>query len=323
MELRQLRYFVALAERLNFTVAAASVHVTQSTLSHQIRQLEEQVGHALFVRTPRNVRLTLEGQALLGVARRVLQDLDTALIGLQAPEEARPVVSIGVTPTFSIAIVPACAAALLERYPQVRLRVDESTPEAIERGLLDGSLDAGIAYPPTDASGLLAQPLFDEEMVVCAHPDDPLAARRTLRMAELHGRPVVMPSPVYTVRTLLDHLFETVGARPRVVAETAAFATALDMVRRARVLAILPETIAVEATGVRTLRLHQPSVTRRPTLYVRDGVRRTEPVEFLVAAIARESAAHARRLRALRARPARHDPWDRLCEIAHSPSAPR
>src|ERR1700740_1207953 len=112
MELRHLRYFVALAEYLSFTRAAERVHVTQSTLSHQIRQLEEEIGHALFDRIGRRVLLTDAGETFLGYAAKALREVDQGLGELKrSAGELSGEVRIGATHTFNIGFVPECLAA--------------------------------------------------------------------------------------------------------------------------------------------------------------------------------------------------------------------
>ena len=122
MELRHLRYFVALAEYLSFTRAAARVHVTQSTLSHQIRQLEEEVGQPLFDRIGKKVVTTEAGELFLGFALRALKEVDQGIAMLKPGSDGLTgQVRVGATHTFNIALIPECVALFLARHPTVRL----------------------------------------------------------------------------------------------------------------------------------------------------------------------------------------------------------
>src|SRR4030095_11983121 len=116
MELRHLRYFVALAECLSFTRAAERVHVTQSTLSHQIRQLEEEVGRMLFERIGKRVVMTEAGERFIEHATRALREVDHGLGALkESSQDLAGEVRVGATHTFNLGFIPECAALFLER----------------------------------------------------------------------------------------------------------------------------------------------------------------------------------------------------------------
>jgi LysR family cyn operon transcriptional activator len=153
MELRHLRYFVALAECLSFTRAAERAHVTQSTLSHQIRQLEDELGHPLFDRIGKRVMLTEAGETFLGYASKALREVDHGLSDLKrVGGELSGEVRIGATGTFNIGFVPEALAMFLKRHPTVKVSVEELAADAIAHRLTDESLDVGIAYQPSDAA---------------------------------------------------------------------------------------------------------------------------------------------------------------------------
>src|SRR5947209_18759935 len=115
MELRHLRYFVSLAETLSFTRAAERVHVTQSTLSHQIRQLEDEIGRPLFERIGKRVLLTEAGETFLGYAAKALREVDQGMGELlRAPDELSGELRIGTTGTFNMSFVPECLAAFMQ-----------------------------------------------------------------------------------------------------------------------------------------------------------------------------------------------------------------
>jgi LysR family cyn operon transcriptional activator len=132
MELRHLRYFVALAEYLSFTRAAARVHVTQSTLSHQIRQLEEELGQPLFDRIGKKVVTTEAGELFLAYAVRALKEVDHGIAMLKPGAAGLSgQVRVGTTHTFNIGLIPECVAQFLARHPLVRVRVEELPAEQI------------------------------------------------------------------------------------------------------------------------------------------------------------------------------------------------
>src|SRR5690606_501367 len=198
-------YFLALAGSLNFTRAAERVHVTQSTLSHQIRQLGEEIGRTPFERVGKRVRLTAAGEAFLSYAQRAMQEIDQGVSELKA--EAAPLsgeVRLGATHTFNLGIVPECVAEFLSRNPTVRILAEELPADAIVAGLAQGRLDLGVAYRPELPGSLRFEPLFNEELVLAVSRRHPLARRKRLRMIELHREPLALLPDSFSTRRLLD-----------------------------------------------------------------------------------------------------------------------
>ena len=291
MELRHLRYFVALAEYLSFTRAAARVHVTQSTLSHQIRQLEEEVGQPLFDRIGKKVVTTEAGELFLGFASRALKEVDLGLAMLKpGGSDLTGQVRIGATHTFNIGLIPECVALFLARHPTVRVRVEELAADQIGAKLHAGELDIGIAYRPSGPSGLWFEPLYNEEMVLVVADTHPLAGRKRIRMVELHQQRLVLLPDYFATRALLDECFRASGAEPIVVAEMSTIAPMLGLVLRMQIAAIAA-TNAVPAAmkGLRMIPLESPTPIRTPGLLWRLGGKQAAPVQSF-AVIVRKTA---------------------------------
>jgi len=266
MELRHLRYFVALADCLSFTRAAERVHVTQSTLSHQIRQLEDELGQPLFERIGKKVVTTEAGELLRGYAARALQEVDHGVALLKPGSgQLSGNVRVGATHTFNIGLIPECVAQSLARHPTVRIGVEELSAEVIVDRVKSRELDLGIAYRPHDAAQLWFEPLYNEEMVLVVAKDHPLAARKRIRMVELHRQELVLMSTHFSTRTMLDECFRAAGAEPLVVAEMSTVAPMLALVARTRIGSIVainavPETM----TGLKLIPLENPTPVRTP-----------------------------------------------------------
>ena len=153
MELRHLRYFDALAETLNFTRAAERLHVTQSTLSHQIRQLEDELGTPLFDRSSKQVRMTEAGEILRSQMTPALEQIDRGLQALRRPADSiTGRIRLGTTPSFNTRMVPQCVATLLNHYPTIQVTVEELNASGITRGLTAGKLDLAVSYRPAEGS---------------------------------------------------------------------------------------------------------------------------------------------------------------------------
>lgn len=220
MELRHLRYFVAIAEAGTMARAAERVHVTQSTLSHQLAQLEGEVNAQLFERVGRNLRLSEVGRAWLGHARSVLAQIAEAK---QAAAKMRALesgeVKIGVIHSFVTKLMPDIAADFVRRYPGIRLQVHEMPGLEIEQQVEAGTLDLGFAFYPPARSGVVGERLFDDILALAVHDRHPLAGARSIRFAQLDGVALAMLTARFATRRLLDSYFRRAGITPRVLIE--------------------------------------------------------------------------------------------------------
>jgi LysR family cyn operon transcriptional activator len=267
MELRHLRYFAALAERLNFTRAAEQMHVTQSTLSHQIKQLEDELGISLFERVGKRVVVTHDGQIFLGSVTKALREIDAGIVTLKDSAIAMTgKLAIGATHTFSIALIPACISILLTKNPSVHVRVEELPAPVIEERLTADTLDIAIAYPPKNTEELWFEPLFNEALVLAIPEDHPLAVRKRVRMVELHRQKLVLLTQDFATRQLLDACFASVGVDPLVVAEMNAIAPILDLARRMKVGAIVSENALAGTSGMSAVPIENPKPIRTPSI---------------------------------------------------------
>ena len=291
MELRHLRYFVALADCRSFTRAAERTHVTQSTLSHQIRQLEDELGQRLFDRIGRRVVATEAGELFFAFASRALKEVDQGIAMLQpGGGNLTGQVRIGATHTFNIGLIPTCAALFLGRHPTVQIGVEELPAEQIVSRLRSGDLDLGIAYRPSGPTDLWFEPLYNEEMVLVVAESHPFAGRKRIRMVELHQQRLVLLPSYYATRTLLDECFLASGAEPLVVAEMSTVAPMLGLVLRMPIAAIVAVDAVPKAMGgLRMIPLESPTPVRTPGILWQRDVAQSAPVKSF-AAIVRKTA---------------------------------
>lgn len=294
MELRHLRYFAALADRLNFTRAAEDVHVTQSTLSHQIRCLEDELGVLLFERSGHRVSLTPSGRGFLSTVIRVLREIDDGIVTLKESEVAiSGVLNIGATHTFNMRLIPDCVARFLTSNPAVQIRIEELPAAQIEDRIAREQLDVGISYRPQDAlsaGDLYFEPLYSEEMVLAVPDGHALSQRRRVRMCELHRQRIVLPSREFGTRTSLDAQFRSVGAEPVVVAEVNTTAMALDLARRLQVLTMASEYVVKGQSGLKCVPVESPKPIRTPSLLWKHGRRHTAAAKLFAEIVKRTTA---------------------------------
>jgi DNA-binding transcriptional LysR family regulator len=247
VELRHLRYFVAVAEERHFGRAAERLHIAQPPLSQQIRRLEAEVGAPLLHRTTRRVELAPAGEVLLPRAREILAAVDAAT------EDARRAargefgrLAIGFTGSATYAMLPALAAALRGALPGVvlDLRGELLTPAQVA-GLLDGTLDLGLLRPPVRERELEVEVLRSEPLVAVLPETHALAAARAVPLEELEHEPfVTYPSHFRSV--LHDAVEETCAAhgfRPRVALEVSETATLVSFVAAGLGVSLVPESV--------------------------------------------------------------------------------
>jgi DNA-binding transcriptional LysR family regulator len=195
LELRQLRYFLAVAEELNFTRAADRLVMTQQPLSAAIKQLESQLGVQLFERTTRKVELTPAGEALLGEARELLARADAATERVQRAAVDRTSLLVGVSSAAYGERASATLAALRERHPEIRLEVRSFEVTAPSAGVADGVTDVAIVREPVVAEWVETETIGLEARVFVLAAGTRLAARDSLSVAEAAAEPWIAAKP--------------------------------------------------------------------------------------------------------------------------------
>ena len=291
MELRQLRYLVALAEELNFTRAAAAEHIAQPALSQQIRRLEEELGVALVQRTTRHVSLTEAGQLLVVRARRILAELESAHSELQALRGIdRGHVTIGAIHTMGPIDLSVVLAEFNARYPHVALSVREHTSEECAELLRIDEVDLAFLSVTENIESLelgLHQ-LISEELMVLMPVDHPLASRDEVRMAELAHEQFISFRVGARLRELLFAAGRDAQFEPRVTLESNESHRIRTFVARGLGVAILPKSDAVgDGAEIAVARLVAPALRRDITLAWRAG-RRHSPAAQAFMELARD-----------------------------------
>jgi LysR family transcriptional activator of glutamate synthase operon len=286
MDLRQLRYLVALADERHFTRAAAREHVAQPALSQQIRKLEEEVGVALVERTTRKVSITEAGELLVARARRILSECNAAHAELEALRGILTGhVSLGAMHTMGPVDVSLALAIFHQRHPGVELTVLEQSSEELAEMLRDDVLD--LAYLSVteriESHGLGLHQLVSEEIVVILPRPHPLAKRSGVRMSELAGEQFISYREGSRLRELLNRAAREAGFDPQVMLESNESRRIRRLVARDMGVAILPRS-DTEGAGVdvAVVKLDQPALTRDITLAWRQGRRHPPAVaEFI------------------------------------------
>ncbi|MEU7581404.1 transcriptional regulator CynR [Streptomyces sp. NPDC041068] len=272
-ELRHLRYLLAVAEHGNFTRAAEELHISQPTLSQQIRQLERAVGVPLLDRGGRTVRLTDAGAAYLPHARRALQDLAAAERAVHdVTDLSRGTLRLAITPTFTTYLVGPLTALLHERHPGIALHLRELPQDRIEPDLLADELDLGIAFHGPHLSGLSATDLFTESLSLVVGDLHPHADRSApLPLDELATTRLALLSGDFATRVHIDAHFARHEVRPDVAVEATSINALTEIVRHTRLATVLPDALTRDHPGLRTVPLEPAPPPRTVTLLRRES----------------------------------------------------
>jgi LysR family hydrogen peroxide-inducible transcriptional activator len=272
MELRHLETLLAIAEEGSFTAAADALATVQSNVSDQVRQLENELGVPLLVRSRRGAEPTEFGLLVLERARRVQRELealrgDLALLqGLEAGY-AR----LGVVGTASRWLVPALVADLRERAPGVRLRVNEGASERLFAELVDGELAQAVVTEPVNDRRLAVEPLLEEAVVGVVGRNVELP-REPVPLAVFAQLPLVLPPEPNPLRIEVDRAAAEAGTELRVPVEVEGIRLIADLVLAGDYASILPETaIPPELTTARTVRISGIPPRRLAMVTARDA----------------------------------------------------
>ncbi|HEY5189386.1 MAG TPA: LysR family transcriptional regulator [Solirubrobacteraceae bacterium] len=292
MDLRQLRYLVALAEEGNFTRAAARAHIAQPAMSQQIRRLEDELGLAVVERTTRRVSLTDAGELLVVRARRILAELEAAETELEALRGMHTGhVTIGAMHTMGPVDLSLALALFRERHPNVGFTVREQSSEEMAEMLRVDELDLAFlsVTERVESHGIGLYQLVSEELVALLPPGHRLGGRRSVRMADLSEEVFISFRTGARLRELLVSAGHEAGFEPRVTIESNESQRIRRLVSRGLGVAILPRSDA-EGPGaeVEVVALVKPRLERDITLAWREG-RRHAPAAAEFLEIARET----------------------------------
>lgn len=221
MDIRQLRYFVSIAQYGSLSAAASSLHVAQPSLSQHVRRIEEELGIQLLVRSPRGVTLTESGRRFYDHAVRIVEQMETAIADIRSHSAlAIGPVSFGFTGSAANALAIPLVETIRLEHPRIVLRVLEAMSGDVQKWLADGAIDFGILYDINEVRHLLTRPLLSERMyLICPSWDwdGPVGpdgfAEASVTLAECAAMDVILPSRSHGLREMIDRASATRGFR--------------------------------------------------------------------------------------------------------------
>ena len=258
MELRHLRYFIAVAEELHFGRAAVRLHIAQPPLSQQIRKLEDELGVPLFNRTKRRVQLTDAGRAFLPEARCTLAQAERAVQAAQRAHRGEiGHLEVGFVSSAMAGLMPGILQTFCSRFPDVELVLHQLLTSEQVQALRERRIHAGFLRPPIDDDTLVCETVLREPLIVLLPKTHILADRPQIRLITLADENFVLPphSPPFGLRDQMTSLCQQAGFTPRVTQVVTHYPAIVGFVAAGLGISILPASIQM---------LQQPGVVYRP-----------------------------------------------------------
>ena len=269
MELRQLRYFLAIAEHGTFSKAAGKVYVAQSALSHQLAQLEDELGAQLFVRSRRGVELTEAGTVFHTSATSILRQVEDAassVAGLTDSPAGKVV--FGIPHSASHALALPLLKAVRQELPNVQLELTEELTGNLTRQLLAGSLHMAILFDDGTLDDFIAEPLVSEKMSLIYRPESTGDASRkaSISFRDALAKPLILPAQPHGVRPLIEQQAAQAGLlAPNVVADISSISilrTSLLAGLGCTILPVMPLKAELDSGALVALPIRAPQVLR-------------------------------------------------------------
>ena len=264
MELRHLHYFLKIAETSSFTQAAAALRVTQPTLSHQIKQLEQEIGTPLFDRIGRTIQITEAGRIFRSHAQRALQELESGLATVTDLDGLmRGHLRIGVFRSFGNSLLPAVLAEFYRAHPRVRVSMQQMSLADMELALVNGDIDFAITtYLPATSDKMVSEELFTEPLVLAVGSQHEFYGHTPVSLDALADMPLILRPAGTPSRQLIENCFAARGVVPRVVMEMSSGDATLATIRCSRLATICAGRALAGTPGVATVRIKAPELRR-------------------------------------------------------------
>ncbi|HEJ7047583.1 TPA: LysR family transcriptional regulator [Serratia marcescens] len=296
--LKQLRVFVAVTRHGSFSRAGEAIGLTQSAVSHSVKELEAEVGVRLLDRTTREVVLTDAGLRLANRVERLLDELQAALLDARSFGVQRSgTVRVATSQTISAHLMPQCIAAGEREYPEIRIMLRDQAQQQVLRSVRNAEVDFGIVVDPVQAVDLECEAVLHEPFLLLCRDDHPFAARQEVRWSALNGCRLVLQDYASGSRPLIDSALRQQGVEAQVVQEIGHPATLFPMVAEGIGISIFPAlALPLPEGGRLQVRRLVPEINRALML-VRRKNRSLTPAAEAIWQVARQQAAllHQRR----------------------------
>jgi LysR family cyn operon transcriptional activator len=250
-ELRQLRYFLEVADAGSFSRAAKRLGISQPAVSQQMRDLEGGLRAVLLQRRGKRTLLTPAGLLFQEHARTILRQVDKSLQEISdEPDQLHGTLRIGVIPYLDVALMPKLLGLFAAEHPGIDLSILEISSTNIETLLEEGRMDVGLGWVTRHSPSLRYEHLCNDQFTIVVAEDHPWAKRRTVDLSELHLQHLLQLPDNYVMRRMTDEMFRNYRIRPRTVAEINSIETLLRSLGPLKAIALMPRISLREAGGL-------------------------------------------------------------------------
>jgi LysR family transcriptional regulator, cyn operon transcriptional activator len=256
LEIRHLRYFLAVAEAGSFSRAADRLGLSQPNISQQMRDLETALRVNLFQRRGKRILLTSAGQIFQEHAHGILRQIENFLQELSIePGQMRGALHLGVVPILNVALIPQLLGMFAATHPGVSLNVEEISSTEIETALEEGRMDVGLGFLTRHSPNLHYERLCTDQFALVVHHSHPWAKRRVIDLAELHQERILQLPDTFVMRRMSDAICREHQVRPRIIAEINAIETLLRSLAPLKAAALMPKIALRGASDLIAIRL--------------------------------------------------------------------
>lgn len=273
MELRQLRYFVKVAELKNFSEASRQLNITQSTLSQQIRQLENEVGAELLIRDSHHVALSDVGESFLPEAARTISAAETCLNRVRDVQElGSGELNLGSTYSF-LPLLKETVLQFMKQYPGVKMNICCHSMQTLLNMLEEHRIDVALSYRPSSIQqDITSHILFDNRLAVVVSDTHPLAKNNKVRLSDLEKFPLALPAKGLQARNTFDRIIDGLDYRFNVRLEINEVNVLIDLVRTSgHLVTVLSQAALARTPGIKALELDQQGTQMEGSFHLLKG----------------------------------------------------
>ncbi|MBP1994560.1 LysR family transcriptional regulator [Paenibacillus eucommiae] len=263
MDVRQLSYFLEVAEQASFSKAGHNLHLSQPTLSKMVKSLEEELDVLLFDRSTRRIHLTDAGEVVQAHAQIIMKALENLRFALTDVKEMKKgKFTLGLPPVIGASFFPKIIAGFHKQYPQITIQLVEEGGKLIEQSLLEGSIDLGVTVLPVDEELFEVVPLVQRELMLVLNAKHPLAESSQISLLDLQKESFILFRKGFALHDRVREACVRNGFEPNVTYESTQWDMISEMVAADLGISLLPETICkkLDASQISAIRMNEPKV---------------------------------------------------------------
>jgi LysR family cyn operon transcriptional activator len=282
MELRHLKYFLTISRLGSFTKASEELYVTQPTLSHQMRQLETELGCELLDRSTRSIRLTGAGEIFTRYANRAIKEIEDGRAAIQGYQGLQVgTVVIGVISAFTNNLLPPVLSEFSQSYPGIKVKVVELPTGEMQRQIRDGDLAFGLGYGPESTEFISGEELFEEDLMLIVSKRHPFANRTHVSIQDVVSTKLALLPVEYMSRRLMDMAFLEIMAKPDIAMEMNSIDAILEIISDSQLATIMTKRMTLNHKKLIAIPL-RPEISRTAAIFKRENANLSPAAEVLI-----------------------------------------